>query len=673
MMIDTASSHTKGQSSATLFERMFESNPDLLLLTDTEELVTCNQNFLRFLGYDSVAALKTEHRCISERFEECPGFVTAITQQRPWAHYVMEHPQETHYVKLIRNTRIHIFELSVSPIDFEGKTLMLCTFHDVTDLHQLKERYEFAINGSQEGLWDWDLRTNEIYFSTRWKSMLGFNDDELPNALSSWSERVHPDDKERALRDIAYAQSAPNRAYLNEHRLRHKEGHWVWILDRGMTLFDQNGRAVRMIGTHTDLTRIKESEELNAFYAQRSEALLLMPALSETLDETLFMQRALELAEDLTRSEISFVHFVNDDEKTIELITWSRRTLQEYCQITHDRHYPVNQAGIWADALRKREAVIVNDYPAYPTKKGLPQGHAPLQRFISLPVISEEHVVMLCGVGNKASDYDTTDVQTLQLIANEMWRLVQHRRNLDRIRQAQELLLIQSRHAAMGEMIGMIAHQWRQPISVISMGINNMIADIDLGDFDLGTARAELDEIMAQTQQLSGIIDQFRNAFRPDAGKKTMRLGDLIQEALGVVGKSLENNAITCDIDDQCVQSVDIYAHELLQVMLNILTNAKEALIAHRPQERLIRITTRLNSEAIIISICNNGGPINETIIHEIFNPYVTTKPEQQGKGLGLYIAKTMIQRHFDGVLRVINQPEGVCFEILLPLKVLHV
>ncbi|MCX8087580.1 MAG: PAS domain S-box protein [Rhodocyclaceae bacterium] len=178
-----------------------------------------------------------------------------------------------------------------------------------------------------------------------------------------------------------------------------------------------------------DVTEKKALERRNELFLKRASRLLELPRLAESLGETEFMQRGLEFAEELTGSTVSFLHFVNENEQSIELITWSRRTLETYCNAAFDRHYPVREAGIWADALRERRAIICNDYASAAGKRGLPKGHAELVRFISLPVVERDKVVMIAGVGNKASDYDDTDVQTLALIAGELWRLAQRERN----------------------------------------------------------------------------------------------------------------------------------------------------------------------------------------------------------------------------------------------------
>ena len=163
-------------------------------------------------------------------------------------------------------------------------------------------------------------------------------------------------------------------------------------------------------GSILDITERKRAEEMLVIQARRAEALLELPKASEILDEAAFMQRGQELAEDLTGSNICFIHFVHPDEEYIELVAWSRRTLNHYCNAAYEKHYPVSQAGIWADALRQKQPVVFNDYAAYSRKQGLPEGHAELNRLISVPVIENGKVVMLTGVGNKPADYTVTTV-----------------------------------------------------------------------------------------------------------------------------------------------------------------------------------------------------------------------------------------------------------------------
>ncbi|MEQ8803969.1 MAG: PAS domain S-box protein, partial [Haliea sp.] len=299
-----------------------------------------------------------------------------------------------------------------------------------------RQRLANVIWGTGVGTWEWNVQTGEIHVNDQWARFIGYTLEELePLSIETWQRLAHPEDLEHS--DQLFEQHFRGEVefYDNEVRMRHKAGHWVWVLDRGR-LVDRtaDGKPRWVAGTHLEITARKEAESLAKSLHRRTGAQLLLPEARNNLSEKGFMQYAQELAEDLTNSRISFIHFVNDDEQTIELVTWSRRTIEHYCTVVHDTHYPVSEAGVWADALRQRQPVVINDYAGYPGKRGLPDGHAQLDRMISVPVFEDGKVVMLTGVGNKDSDYTALDVETVQLLSNDIWRLVQRQRSLDSLR-----------------------------------------------------------------------------------------------------------------------------------------------------------------------------------------------------------------------------------------------
>jgi PAS domain S-box-containing protein len=123
-----------------------------------------------------------------------------------------------------------------------------------------EERFELAVQGTNAGIWDWDLRTNRVYFSPRWKSMLGYGPDEISSDFDEWKSRLHPDDRERALEVVQKYLDGRSKEYELEHRLRHKDGSYRWILSRGAAVFDDQGRAYRMVGSQLDITRRRNAE-----------------------------------------------------------------------------------------------------------------------------------------------------------------------------------------------------------------------------------------------------------------------------------------------------------------------------------------------------------------------------------------------------------------------------
>ena len=183
------------------------------------------------------------------------------------------------------------------------------------------------------------------------------------------------------------------------------------------------------------VAELKQTEESLRLDESRLNSLLYLAGEVEQLSEREIVQRVLEEAVHLTRSQIGYFHFVNEDQESIELHTWSRATLAQ-CTAVHAPHYPVSEAGVWADCVRTGRPVVHNDYPNLPHKRGLPDGHAPLARHVSVPVTADGKIRLVLGVGNKVAEYDAADVRQLQLLANDAWKLVQRGRTNAALRPA---------------------------------------------------------------------------------------------------------------------------------------------------------------------------------------------------------------------------------------------
>ena len=280
-----------------------------------------------------------------------------------------------------------------------------------------------------------DLET--LYVSPR-VADLGYTPEEWIEM--PWTELIHPE-----VRDLIVAElqsfTRVGGLLSQEYRLQSKGGEWRHYKNLAQILSDDQDQPLYLQGVMLDITDIQEAQAVRARLARRAEAMLDLPAAADQMSEADFLQYGLDLVEELTASQVSFSHFIHEDEETIELVSWSRRTLDNDCQASHETHYPLSQAGIWADSYRQQKPLMINDYESYPNRRGLPVGHSPLRRLITLPVIEDGRVVMLAGVGNKREDYTALDVETLQLVANDMWRLVQRRRaqsELNKLSQAVE-------------------------------------------------------------------------------------------------------------------------------------------------------------------------------------------------------------------------------------------
>lgn len=204
----------------------------------------------------------------------------------------------------------------------------------------------------------------------------------------------------------------------------------VWMV--GLLGIGISGR--RFVLRDVERERSMQALRLNE---RRALALLALDRKADELDEKEILQEGLEEAEHLTSSQIAYLHFINDDQKTIELVTWSKRTLA-HCEAAFDRHYPITAAGVWADCARLKQPVMHNDYQSLGDKHGYPEGHTHLVRHLSVPVVESDMVRLIMGVGNKTSDYDDADTHLLQMIANDLWKVVRRRRAEEALRCANE-------------------------------------------------------------------------------------------------------------------------------------------------------------------------------------------------------------------------------------------
>ena len=224
----------------------------------------------------------------------------------------------------------------------------------------------------------------------------------------------------------------------------------------------------------------------------------------------------------------------------------------------------------------------------------------------------------------------------------------------------------QSRLARMGTMLSMIAHQWRQPLSEVS----GILMELETANkFDKVNSKM-INETVKDSNKLIGFmsntIDDFRNFFKPDKQKVDFYIEDACDEALTLVDASIKNFDITLIKDVKQNSLIIGHKREFAQVMLNLISNAKDALVQRNSSNPFIKITIDFIDEQVLINVEDNAGGIKEAYISSIFDPYFTTKESLKGSGLGLYMSKMIIEKNMGGELKFENIKEGALFTIAL-------
>ncbi|QOY55264.1 hybrid sensor histidine kinase/response regulator [Candidatus Sulfurimonas marisnigri] len=303
--------------------------------------------------------------------------------------------------------------------------------------------------------------------------------------------------------------------------------------------------------------------------------------------------------------------------------------------------------------------------------------------FLTAAFKSDEFIKQGYEVG--AIDYFTKPIEKYQFLnrINLYINLFEKTKNLEKAivsikeeteksRRQEKQLIEQSRLAQMGEMISMIAHQWRQPLSAISTTTLDIEMKVELAIYDLNTQEGKeefinylyekLGDISDFVQNLTLTINDFRNFYKTNKLSVSVELSVVIDKALNIIKALLDSANVEVIQEHNSKEKIEVYDSEMMQVILNILQNAQDNFKEKQIKNPQIKITTDKN----IITIEDNGGGVPQEVIEKIFDPYFSTKDERNGTGLGLYMSKTIVENHHNGKLHVANINGGACFTIEL-------
>lgn len=279
---------------------------------------------------------------------------------------------------------------------------------------------------------------------------------------------------------------------------------------------------------------------------------------------------------------------------------------------------------------------------------------------------------------------NTHEISTIASTANEMMQNIsqylqelqtfniqlehQVEEKVQELQLQEKMMIHQSRQAAMGEMLESIAHQWRQPLNIIGLSCANLETEYQLGLMNAKNFQEKMKIISTNINYMSSTIDDFRNFLNPDRDLSYFNPTNTIEDVLQILNAQLSNNTIKITIN--MLQYIELYGieNEFKQVVFILLNNAKDAIKSAIQEKKIphgdITVTIGIHDTYNTISFCDNGGGIKEEIMDSIFNPYFSTKFASSGTGIGLYIAKNIIESRMKGKLSVKNTTKGCCFTI---------
>jgi len=541
-------------------------------------------------------------------------------------------------------------------------------------LRESRAHLEVAVQAVNLGLWDWDLRSNKVFFSKEWKRQIGYEENEIPDDFGEWQSRVHPEDVDRVLATINAYLLDPWPDYEIEFRFRHKDGSYRWILARASILYDTLGKPLRMIGCHLDITERKRMEavmqarlRLLEYAADHS----LMELLVKTLDEICTV----------TESPLGFYTFVDSDQKKITFHAWfspARET--NGMAATEQLHCSLDEAGVWADAIRQRRPVIHNDYVSLSCRQGFPGWPVSVMRELVVPILRGGLVVSAIGVGNKTQEYNERDVEIVSTLAGMAWDIAEVKRAQENIKEysekleamvaertrelqeAQGQLVRQERLAVLGQLAGGVGHELRNPLAVMSSALYFLKQVLPEAD---ERARKHISILEAEIRNADKIITDLLDFSRVQfVEREPVSVSDLVDRAIERYPVSAPL-VLVVDIPPD-LPPVHVDSRQIVQVLGNLLINACQAMpeqgtVTIRSQKRAMDTT-----EMVGISVIDTGVGILPENMGRLFDPLFTTRPK--GIGLGLTVCRKLVEAN-NGRIEVQSElGKGAAFTLLLPV-----
>ena len=531
------------------------------------------------------------------------------------------------------------------------------------DLRKSQERLSSYFSLPLVGLAVTSLEKGWIEVNQRLCELLGYTREEL--ATLTWAEITHPDDIEGDVAQFNRVLAGEIEGYSLDKRFIRKDGGVIHAAISVRCVRKTDRAPDYFVALVQDITERKQAEAQVLRQTQRAEALLELPRITERLNEHDLMQASLKLAEDITGSVVSFMHFVSDDENTIELVAWSTRTTTDYCQAGYDRHYPVSSAGVWADAVRRHAPVVCNSYADYPGRKGLPEGHAALHRFVSVPVIEEGKVVMLTGVGNSPDAYDEFDLESVRLLSNEIWHIVQHRRAQQDLIQQKELLELrvaqrtealaaatkkaETANIAKSAFLANMSHEIRTPMNGI-IGMANILRQEGVSP----KQAQRLDTIDTSAQHLLSVINNILDISKIEAGKLVLEdapvaIGSLLANVGSIVAERAKAKGIRLLIQTESMPT-NLMGDptRLQQSVLNYATNAIKFTEAGTVTLRTLRQEETADDQVVRFEVEDTGIGITPEAMSRLFNAFEQADNSMTrkygGTGLGLAITRRLAE-----------------------------
>lgn len=515
----------------------------------------------------------------------------------------------------------------------DGKVIRIIgTFQDITEQKLLEKKLrdsndylDLALEGAGLGIWDWNLKNNAVKFDRRWAEMLGLNINEIEMNLSTWESRVHPDDLAKCYNDLKAYLDGKTSYYENVHRMRHAEGHWVHILDRGrISEWDANGNPIRFNGTHFNITDARERE--------RELDLIL-----ET--HKIGIWRFNPLSNELIWDQSMYTLFGVDPVGSMETYDlWVNSLHPSYAK----------------DVMNKFESSLKNNNDYFEA---------------IFKVVTQDGTNQVKDIGARAIIERDQQGQAI-FVTGVNWDRTKEQEAVDEAQKQMKIAQHQARLASIGQLAAGVGHEINNPLAIIKGYIALVERRLEEGVSPGSDLGSYIKKINQATDRIANIVKGLRTFSRSDSSEtKEFNPVAAIEESFNLVHEIYEKEGIKLKFINEAQTSDFVLKGsrgKFQQILMNLLSNAKDAV--KKNEDKQIEIFLHLLHSKMQLKVKDNGHGIKDEIKEKIFDPFFTTKDVNEGAGIGLSLVHNFV-KELHGTLDVLSKPQQeTIFTIELPV-----
>jgi PAS domain S-box-containing protein len=568
-----------------------------------------------------------------------------------------------------------------SPIlDENGKILGFLAVHqDITDrkkseeeLRKSQEQYALAAEGANDGLWDWDIQSDEIYYSPRWKSMLGFENHELTRGFADWEDLIHPDDHNYATNALNDYLTGKAESYDVEIRLHHKDGTWRWIRDRGKALRDADGKASRMAGSHSDVTERKMAEETirrrNEYLAASAEIGRLV---TSTLSLDVIFSRTVSLVKQRFNMYYAAIFIVEEAGFTALLregtdVAGAEMKMQGHSVL-------VGSKSVIGKVTQSGEVFVINNTTndsAHIPNPLLPETRSEA----GIPLRVGNRIIGALNIqSTQIEAFSQDEIAVLQTLADQVAVAIDNARSFELSQQA--VMEMREIDRLKSQFLANMSHELRTPLNsiigfsrVILKGIDGPVSELQQQD---------LTAIYNSGQHLLGLINDVLDLSKIEAGKMELafdevNMADITNSVISTMSGLIKDRPVQMKrIIDPNLPTVRADAIRIRQVMINLISNASKF-----TDEGDITVEVGVKPgptgrNEVRVSVTDTGAGISEQDQAKLFQAFsqVDDSPTRKtgGTGLGLSICQHLVNMHGGRIWVESAVGKGSTFHFTLP------